>query len=76
MNVVILIGRKYTKHKIIQDIREEGYKHNFFFAQGQDWELLQKQLDFCQEVWCFGDCTGFDTYEYAKKNNLDIWTMA
>ena len=74
-NVVIIIGRKYTKHKIIQEIREEGYKHNFFFAQGQEWDILVKHLDMANEIWVFGDATGFETHTYAKKVNLDIWQM-
>lgn len=76
INVFVIIGRGYTKQMIIKDIQEEGYKHNFFFGQGQEWDVLEKNMLMANEVWAFGDCSEFDTYEYAKEKGLDLWQMA
>lgn len=75
INVFIIIGRGYNKQKIVNEIREEGYKHNFFFGQGQDFNILKDKMDFCNECWHFGDASGYDMYEYAKKVGKDIWDM-
>lgn len=74
-NVFIIIGRGWSKQKIVNELREEGYKHNFFFGQNQDWEILQQRLDYSQEVWYFGYCEEYETYKYARKMGYDLWKM-
>lgn len=75
MNVYVIIGRGFTKSKIVGEIREEGYKHNFYFSQGQEWEDLVQAMKLASEVWVFGDATEYEDYEYAKRNGKDIWKM-
>lgn len=75
INVFIIIGRGYNKQKIVNEIREEGYKHNFFFGQNQDWSDLVNRIHFADEVWHFGECSEYDTYKFAKKIGKDIWRM-
>ena len=74
-NVFIIIGRKWNKDKIVKELKDEGYKHNFFFGQGQEFGILEKNILLCDEVWCFGDAEQYEMYEYAKKIAKDIWQM-
>lgn len=74
-NVFIIFGIGWNKHKVVHELKSEGYKHNFFFAQGQDYDILVKELSKSDEVWTFGDCVGQPMYGYAKKINSDIWKM-
>ena len=75
-NVFIICGQGWNKPKVVKEIELEGYKHNFFFSQGQDWDVLEREIKKASEVWVFGDATGYEMYNYAKKENFDIWQMA
>lgn len=74
-NIFIIMGRGWNKKQIVKELKEEGYKHNFFFGQGQDFGILEKNILLADECWCFGNCDGYDMFEYAKRKNLDIWRM-
>lgn len=75
INVYIIIGRGFNKAKIVNEIEEEGYNHNFFFEQGQEWDVLTNNMHIADEIWVFGDATEYDTYRYAKTKGMDIWQM-
>lgn len=75
-NVFIVMGRGWNKARIVSEIEVEGYKHNFFFGQGQEFGVLEKNILLANEVWVFGDASGYDMYEYAKTKGLDIWQMS
>ena len=76
-NVAIIMGRGWNKQKIVDEIELEGWKHNFFFCQNQEWDFVKAKLDFADECWVFGDASGYDTYNYVKKERFDIiWQMA
>ena len=74
-NIYIIIGRKFTKDKIVREVQEEGYNHNFYFSQGQEWVDLIKAMTISDEIWVFGDASEYEDYEYAKSNGMDIWKM-
>lgn len=75
-NVFIICGQGWGKYKVVSEIELEGYKHNFFFSQGQDWDVLEREMGKADEVWVFGDARGYEMYEYAKRENKDLWQMA
>lgn len=76
-NVFVIMGTNWNKKLVIEDIRVEGYKHNFYFSNdrlsNKDDEL--KKMAIADEIWCFGDCSANLMYHYAIKNNKDIWRM-
>lgn len=75
IEVFIIIGRGWTKSKVIQDLRGEGYKHYFFFIEGYDDDILEKNMNRATEVWTFGDCIGYNTFKLAQSRGKDIWKM-
>lgn len=75
LNIFVIAGQGWSKPKIIADIEGEGYKHNFFFSQGQDWDILEREIKKADEIWCWGHCEGYQMYEYAKIHSMDLWKM-
>lgn len=69
------MGHGWNKDRIVKEIKDEGYEHNFFFGQGQEYDFLTSKVDFADEVWCFGDCVGYEMYDYAKSTGCDLWVM-
>lgn len=69
------MARGWNKAQIVSEIEEEAYNHNFFFGQGQEFDILEKNILLADEVWVFGNADGYDMYEYAKRKGLDIWQM-
>ena len=74
MNVFCIIGKEFDKEMVIDIIQEEGYKHNFFFNDGYNWDTIKGAIKIADEVWTFGDCKGIREYKYAKENS-DCWIM-
>lgn len=74
-NIFILIGIGWTKDEIVEDLKGEGYDHNFYFVEDQPLDELTKNVTYANEVWCFGDCSNIEMYDYARDNGLDIWVM-
>lgn len=74
-NVYIIFAKPFTLGQVTQELIEEGYNHNFFFGNGRSYEEKINALKISNEVWVFGDCTGYEDYEIAKLNNADIWKM-
>ncbi len=74
-NVFIIIGKGWNKRKIVDELKMEGYKHNFFFCDGQSFEAAEKNILLTNEVWCFGECDRMYWYQYAKDKGLSIWLM-
>jgi hypothetical protein len=66
---------RFTKEDVIKDIKEEGYKHQFFFANFNDATKARVALADSDEVWCFGDCQDIVYYKIAKERGSDIWQM-
>lgn len=74
-NVFVIIGDNWTKQNVVKVIEEERYRDNFYFGQNQDIEILKEKLEFCDEVWRFGNCEGILSYEYAVEKGLNLWHM-
>lgn len=74
-NVFVIIGKEWTKDKVIDEIVAENYKHNFLFGVNHTHELLIKEMDLAEEIWIFGDCEDDELYIHAKKSGFDIWEM-
>lgn len=75
-NVVIIFeALRFTKDDIVKDIQEEGYKHNFFFANCDDVVKSKVALELADEVWIFGDCKDIVYFKQAKELGKDIWVM-
>lgn len=75
-DVFIIIGEGWTKEKIIEDLRGEGYKHNFYFDNDKsDMEVLMDKVKFANEVWTFGDCMSCGMYAYAMLLGKECWKM-
>lgn len=73
--VVIIDNMRFSKDDIVRDIQEEGYKHNFFFANFNEIEVTQEHLEQSDEVWVWGDCKDNVYYKIAKELGCDIWQM-
>ena len=69
---VIYNTDKFTKEDIVEDIRGEGYKHQFLFCDGL---MIADSLKYADEVWTWGDCSTNVAYGMAKDLNKDIWEM-
>jgi len=82
-NIYVIVGKKFTKELVVEEIKSEGYKHNFLFGQSVPLprgmieleNTVRSNLAKCDEVWCFGDCAGDYHYELAKFKGADIWYM-
>ena len=74
MNVVVITGKNWDKNKVIQVIRKEKYRHNFFFGDILDIESLEKNLPLADEVWLFGE-VDLELFGKIKDSGLEIWQM-
>lgn len=75
-NVYVIIDHKeFTKDKVVQELKEEGYKHNFFFGNAPFREDFRNYMYKCDEVWVFGNCNGMEDYNFAKIIGKDLWQM-
>lgn len=74
-NVFIIIGKGWSKRRVIKDLKGEGYRHNFYFSNGTVGNNEIKQLGISEEVWLFGDCNGLEILKYVERNQLDVWKM-
>ena len=74
-NVFVIIGNGFKKIDVIREIKDEGYNHNFYFADSDNFSEMIKQLNISDETWCFGDCDGLAIYKYADRNGIDFWRM-
>lgn len=66
---------RFNKDEVVQEIREEGYNHHFFFANFNDIGTTEKSIKDADEVWVWGDCQDNAYYKLAKKLGADIWQM-
>lgn len=77
---VIMNTNKFTKERVVAEIQEEGYMHNFLFGNVTQFpvndEFRIKHIKQADEVWCFGDCSEVHDYKLAKEIGADIWQMA
>lgn len=72
---VIINYDKYTLEEVILDIKEEGYKHLFYFAKPLPSLIRLEYLEASDEIWCFGDCTDISDYKMAVEEGKEIWIM-
>lgn len=72
---VIIDLNKYSKDDVVKDIKEEGYKHDFYFGNVDKNSFSASCLEEADEVWCFGNCEGINDYLMAKMLGKDIWVM-
>lgn len=70
---VIYDETRYSKEDIKEDIKAEGYKHQFLFCDGT---MIADYLKYADEVWTWGDCNNHIAYIMAVNINKDIWEMA
>ena len=74
-NVFVIVGKEWTKEKVVDEIVAEGYKHNFTFNIGQNFTEMVKCLNISNEIWLFGDCDGLEIFKYVERNGFEIWRM-
>lgn len=76
MDVVIIVDvMRFTKEDVVKDIREEGYQHNFMFANFNAIDVVENALKNADEVWVWGDCKDLKYLKLAKEMGCDIWQM-
>jgi len=76
LNVYVIYDKTYTKSKIIEEIKAEGYSHNFvFYSDITSHEQKQSYLRKCSEVWNFGDCTRIEDYKIGLMMGKEFWKM-
>ena len=75
-DIYVIIGNGFTKEKIVEDIRQEGYGHNFYFSADATYNDNNLPLTIAEEVWLFGNCDGKGDYILAKSLGKDLWKMA
>lgn len=74
-NIYVVYGKPYTRDKVIDEIKAEGYTHNFFFGDNKEYDDKIKNIHYASEIWVFGDVKRHEDYIYALKNKFDIWRM-
>lgn len=74
MKVYIIYNKEqFTKDQIITDIRSEGYAHNFYFDDKENYQL--DYIEESDEIWIFGEVREYISYKFATELGKDIWTM-
>lgn len=73
--LVIVDALRFTKDQIVREIKDEGYKHNFLFANFNDFKEVEKLISSVDEVWTWGNVEDNAFYKMSKKIGADIWTM-
>lgn len=71
---VIYNANKFKKEDIVKDIKEEGYKHHFFFCDHSGY-ANREYLDLADEVWVWGKCDDIPDFILAQALGADIWFM-
>lgn len=66
---------KFTKEKVVEDLKAENYPYEFCFLP-KDLSEVSKLLRECNEVWFFGKCEFTAEYRIAMEVGCDIWIMA
>lgn len=74
-NVFIIPGKCWNRNRVVESLKGEGYKHNFYIGDLKKPNEFQKHMELADEVWTMGECSDNLMYKYAKEHNLDIWTM-
>lgn len=75
-NVFIIVGNGWNVEKVISELQDEGYNHNFFIGKPYEYEVQIKNIDFAKEVWLFGNVDlDNEVLEYAKSKGKDLWQM-
>lgn len=65
---------KYSKEDIVEELKEEGFRHNFYFFK-EDMDLDVRELSKADELWQFGECVGEPILNYAREMGKEIWRM-
>lgn len=73
---VIIDLNSFTKEQVIEDLKEEGYRYDFFFGNLKDAHMTKDLIQSCEEVWCFGECEKTIDYLIARELGSDIWQMS
>lgn len=75
-NIVILYNAdEVSREAIVDDLQEEGYMHNFMFANNLSRDVLDIYLMDVDEVWLFKDCSKLWQVEYFMEKGLSPWQM-
>jgi len=72
---VIFDKNMYSKEDIVKIIKEEGYKHDFYFGNLGQHEFADCYLNEADEVWLFGNCNDIPDYQLAIQIGSDCWRM-
>lgn len=72
---IILDSDRFTKDSVVEDIKEEGYGYNFFFANFHDVDKAKFAIEHADEVWTWGNCTDQMYYKFAVEVGADLWNM-
>ena len=74
-DVYVIVGKGFDKETIVDEIKKEGYEHNFCFSDSTAFNGMDLPLVISEEVWTFGNCENKDDYKLAKDLGKDIWVM-
>lgn len=66
--------RIYDEWKVREELKQEGYPHNFFITAGGS-PVKLSYLNEADEVWCFGPCEESPDYKKAVEVGKEIWIM-
>ena len=73
---VVYDGNVYTKERVVTELKEENYEHNFLFSNHEfTSEQISKAMNECDEVWMFGNCKFTMDYRVASEQGEDVWQM-
>lgn len=75
INVFIIMGKEWNRARVVADLKDEGYNHNFYIGDIRKPNEFQKHMDIADEVWYFGNCEDNIMLMYAKRNGFDCWEM-
>lgn len=73
---VIYDTEKYTSDMILQDMRDEGFNHEFKLWTDVPFKHAEHYLRGADEVWVFGYVDDIMHYQLAKKLGKDFWVMS
>lgn len=64
-----------TKENILQEVKDEGYKHDFTFSGENSAQIGHNFIKEADEVWVWGICSNLNDYKIARATGKDIWQM-
>lgn len=74
-HIFIIVGDGWTKEMVEDELEAECYEDKFAFNVDNTKRSNTLLVDYCDEVWIFGEVEHLDEYKLALGMGNDIWRM-